>query len=218
MNRATSGAPAKTPKPPSGIWAIASELAPQDLSRWMDVAAVANAWTFRLPLADDPNARQMLMQLRRRSSWLAVHGEWEWANHCQADAFIAGSRSAAIADLPASTMQIGAAAHDHDELKSAYAAAANFAFYSPIWETPSKIGILAPRGLSGLLQVCQEYNRPSTSMPIIALGGIETPEQVAQCRRQGAHAVAVLRAAQDASLLAEMVAAWNSTAAGKSDS
>jgi len=49
-------------------------------------------------------------------------------------------------------------------------------------------------------------------VPLIALGGVSTPAQVAQCAEAGAHGVAVLRAAQEPKLLAEMVDAWRETA------
>jgi thiamine monophosphate synthase len=211
MNPATRGTQASPPTPPSGVWAIASGLSAEDLNPWMDGAAAADAWTFRLPATSDEGAHQMLKQMRSRASWLAVHAEWNWAKYCQADAFVAGSRSAPITELPATTMQLGVAAHDDDELRAAHAAAAHFAFYSPIWDTPSKRGILAPRGTESLGHVCRQYLREQPRLPIIALGGIETPEQVAQCKQRGAHAVAVLRAAQDHALFSEMIAAWRAT-------
>lgn len=214
-----------------GVWAIASHLEVGQLSTWMDGAHAAHAWTFRLPNATHDQALQMLQTMRAHAPWLAVHAEWQWATHCKADAIIAGSRSMPLPQLvdqacaEVCPMQVGAACHDAAELEAAAANGADFAFYSPIWETPSKAGILAPRGVLKLQEMAQQqWHRPSSgvggnepaTLPLIALGGIETPEQVAACRRHGAQAVAVLRAARDAELLAEMVTAWQQTPAPSS--
>lgn len=206
---------------PRGVWAIASALTPADLPGWMTSAAAADGWTFRLPVVTaDHEAQQMLQQMRRHAPWLAVHAEWDWAQQCQADAVIAGSRSLPLADLvqraqkltvryasqiqgrTGRMLQVGAATHSLDEFEQAQQAGADFAFVSPIWDTPSKRGILAPRGLPALKDAAD------LGLPVIALGGIQTAEQVAACRQHGAHAVAVLRAAQDPELLQEMRAAW----------
>jgi thiamine-phosphate pyrophosphorylase len=122
-----------------------------------------------------------------------------------ADALIAGSRS-----LPApvlrqqieNTLALGMPDHNPQEAALAVQQAADFMLCSPIWSTPSKQGILQPRGLQALSESCR------LGPPVVALGGIETPAQVAQCRAAGVRAVMVLRAAKDRSLLNEMVAAW----------
>ncbi len=198
---------------PAGVWAIASALQPNQLASWMDSANGADAWTFRIPRASGDEAIAMLKVMRKQANWLAVHAEWPWAQACKADAIIAGSRSMPLAQLveaarlanvgATASCVVGAATHDGGELDQACQEEADFAFFSPIWDTPSKQGILAPRGLNELQQAAQR------GIPIIALGGIQTPEQVADCRRHGAHAVAVLRAATDAVLLQEMRAAFH---------
>ncbi len=194
---------------PSGVWAIASHLEAESLPSWMATAYAASAWTFRLPMARLDQVSDMLQKLRAEAPWLAIHADWDWAKACHADAIIAGSRSRSLTDLRraiqsqcAGLMRLGHAAHSQDEVQTAMGNGADFAFFSPIWATPSKAGILSPHG-------CEPLQRASKiGIPLIALGGIQTPLQVAECRAAGAHGVAVLRAATDVVLLREMQAAW----------
>lgn len=58
----------------------------------------------------------------------------------------------------------------------------------PIWETPSKPDAAPPIGLDGLRDVCL-----STSLPVVAIGGIDASNAV-DCIRAGAAGVAVIRA------------------------
>jgi len=197
---------------PSGIWAIASDLTPEDLPQWMQGASVADCWTFRVPQASNEQSIEMLQRMRQSAPWLAVHAELEWALAVNAQAVIAGSRSIKIEELrrrldlenQASGMRLGVATHNNRELVSAQNSDADFVFFSPIYETPTKQGILNPHGLNGLAKVVAEV-----SMPVVALGGIQTAEHVFACKRAGAHAVAVLRAGKERALLEEMSSAWH---------
>jgi thiamine-phosphate pyrophosphorylase len=69
----------------------------------------------------------------------------------------------------------------------------------PIWETPSKPDAAPPIGLDGLRDVCL-----STSLPVIAIGGIDA-ENAAECIRAGAAGVAVIRAVADIGALRRAV-------------
>jgi thiamine-phosphate pyrophosphorylase len=203
--------PATTNEVPSGIWAIASELTPDDLPQWMKNASVADCWTFRIPKASDDQSIEMLRSMRQSAPWLAVHAELEWALAVNAQAVIGGSRSLKIEELrkrldlenQASDIKLGKAAHNERELLSAQNSDADFVFFSPIYETPSKRGILNPHGLNRLAKVVAEM-----SIPVIALGGIQTAEHVIACKEVGAHGVAMLRAGKDRVLLKEMSSAW----------
>jgi thiamine-phosphate pyrophosphorylase len=192
------------PDPPPGIWAIASNL--QNLTEaqiWMENAASATAWTFRLPNCSERVSIELLHQLRNRARFLAVHGRQDWAKIVSADAWVEGSRSLAPELLP----QWGGlcrlrSTHSLEEVRHcAEVGECTALFFGPIWETPSKKGILQPQGLNNLKTACQ------AGIPIIALGGIETPEQVAMCKAAGVHAVAVLRAARSKSTLSDMAKA-----------
>jgi thiamine-phosphate pyrophosphorylase len=87
----------------------------------------------------------------------------------------------------APALRIGVSTHTPEEAEAAAAAGADFALFGPVFETPSKHGILAARGLSGLKTAC----RPS--LPVLALGGIE-PHNTPACLQAGAHGVACIRA------------------------
>lgn len=79
---------------------------------------------------------------------------------------------------------------------------------SPVFRTASKPGYGPPLGLAGLGALRQRADRP-----VLALGGIETPTQVAACLAAGAAGVAVMgavmRAADPQSLVAELNQAVN---------
>lgn len=207
--------------PPTGLWAIASELAPDQLENWMTLAKPAAAWTFRMPRSSDLQALHMLRELREQAPYLAVHGRSDWALTSEADAFIAGARSLpwpALADrlsrpeVEARTNQlcIGASVHDSTEAEAARAhLKARFLLWGPVFDTPSKRGVLDPIEIEGLQSLCQQ------ATPVVAIGGFDTVEQVVAARQAGVHAIAVLRAVT-ANTLAEMCVAWSETSSPRS--
>ena len=187
---------------PAGAWAIASDIqSKEELAAWMEKASWADAWTFRNPKCSDRETLTSLQILRDQTPWLAVHGRLDWAMHANADALILGSRSLPweeIADTvkkftstnPSRSPipQIGASVHDPEEVAHAMRVGAEFLVYGPIWSTPSKEGILEPRGLGHLAEICKR------GLPVVAIGGIQSRQQAMACLDAGAHAVAVLRA------------------------
>ena len=96
--------------------------------------------------------------------------------------------------------------HEPSEVAEAAAAGAAFAYFGPVWDTPSKRGILQPRGLAGLRAAC------AFGIPVIAIGGVGEAEQVLACRQAGAHGVAVLRGARHARVLEALAEAWQAGA------
>ncbi len=191
---------------PRGVWAIASGLSSVDETLlWADRAHTAQAFSFRVPQVISPRiSLSCLHALRERAPWLAVHAHFSWAALVDADALISNSRGLPVPEVKTLwNGQLGVSAHSLREAQGACTAGATFSFASPIWQTPSKVGILAPVGLDGLRKRIEQV-----AMPAVALGGITTPEQVAQCAETGAHAVAVLRAAREPKLLGEMAQAW----------
>jgi len=119
---------------------------------------------------------------------------------------IAGARSLPLETLAGQAerhgLALGCSTHAPSEVAAAAAAGAAFAIFGPVWETPAKRGVLAPRGLDGLRAAC------ALGLPVIAIGGVEEPAQAAACREAGAHGVAVLRAAREPERLAALAAAW----------
>lgn len=84
---------------------------------------------------------------------------------------------------------LGVSAHGTDEIDRAVAIGADYVTVSPVYPTASKPGYgpaLGPDGLAELVVV--------SPVPVIALGGITTPDHVAECRSAGAVGVAVMGA------------------------
>ncbi|QDY10635.1 thiamine phosphate synthase [Micromonospora sp. HM134] len=82
---------------------------------------------------------------------------------------------------------VGRSCHDAAEL--ARLGTEDYVTLSPVWPTRSKPGYgppLCPDGLRRLVRL--------SPVPVLALGGIETPEQVTACVEAGAAGVAVLGA------------------------
>jgi thiamine-phosphate pyrophosphorylase len=65
----------------------------------------------------------------------------------------------------------------------------HYATVSPVWPTKTKPGYGPPLGPDGLRKLVAVG-----PVPVLALGGVETPEQVTACVRAGAKGVAVLGA------------------------
>lgn len=190
---------------PTGVWAVASGLRSADEARdWAKTAASAHAFTFRRPACSEREAIAALRVLRRHTRFLAVHGRGDWAAAAEADAVIATFDSLPVTELRRlwPQLRVGASTHDLAEVQAAREAGASFLLFGPIHDTPSKHGILEPRGLEALRESCQ------MGTPVIAIGGIQTPAQAATCRQCGSAGVAVLRAARSAALLERLQSGW----------
>jgi thiamine-phosphate diphosphorylase len=102
------------------------------------------------------------------------------------------------ADRPA---LVGRSAHDAAEL--ARLTTEDYVTLSPVFPSGSKPGYGPPLRPAGLAALCRR-----TRTPVLALGGIETPERAAACVRAGAVGVAVMgavmRAADPAALVARL--------------
>lgn len=101
----------------------------------------------------------------------------------------------------------GVSCHDVAELRRAEAIGADHAMVSPVYETASKPGYgpaLGPDGLAALVA--------AASLPVVALGGIMSADQIRACVVAGATGVAVmgaiLRAADPESTAAELTEAF----------
>ena len=177
----------------------------EQAASWSAGLGAAVAWTFRRPQCTEGEAVAALKQLAGRAPWLAVHGRGDWAAATGAAAVIAGRGSLAPASLRSlfPGLLLGCSVHDPLEQAQATDAGADFLIFGPVWETPSKAGVLAPRGVGGL------ETSVAGGLPVIAIGGITTAEQVRACREAGARGAAVLRAARQPDRLADLAAAWS---------
>jgi len=176
----------------------------EQAQHWCRSAANAAAFSARRCVGTDPQVLATLQVLSSQHPWCALHGRGDLAELAAAQAVIAGVRSLPIAAYRHSFPKfiVGASTHSKAEAQEAIAAGAHFLFYGPVWDTPEKRNILAPRGLQNLTEIV------ALGVPVIAIGGVQTAAQVVQVQATGAHGVAVLRAARIAALMQKLLQAW----------
>jgi thiamine-phosphate pyrophosphorylase len=95
---------------------------------------------------------------------------------------------------------VGTSCHSMEGAIAAAEAGADYLFFGPIFETPSKVPFGRPQGLAKLTQVCS-----AVSIPVIAIGGI-TLENARACRETGAAGIAAIRLFQQDGDVARIVA------------
>jgi thiamine-phosphate pyrophosphorylase len=81
---------------------------------------------------------------------------------------------------------VGRSTHHPDEVRAARDEGADFVLFGPVFETPSKAGVLPARGLGALRQAV------ASGLPVLALGGIDSV-RAGQAVDQGAWGVAAIR-------------------------
>jgi thiamine-phosphate pyrophosphorylase len=89
--------------------------------------------------------------------------------------------------LPASAL-VGVSAHAASQVAAAAAAGADFAFFGPVYATPSKAAYGPPQGLARLAEAAR-----AAAIPVLAIGGVGA-EEVRAVRAAGAAGAAVVRA------------------------
>ena len=101
---------------------------------------------------------------------------------------------------------IGVSCHSLEEVREAETANADYIFFGPVFETPSKQAFGRPQGTERLAEVCR-----TVQLPIIAIGGVDQ-ENAALCIRAGAAGIAAIRIFQqsrDAKAVTESVASMH---------
>ena len=135
---------------------------------------------------------------REMNAALIINHHIDLALEVEADAVHLGWRSKTVESarrVVGERCKIGFSAHTLEEAQRAVNEGADYLTYSPIFDTPSKAGLVDTVGLEGLREITKRF--PQT--PIIALGGI-TEKNAAQCIESGSKGVAGIRclyAAQD---------------------
>lgn len=104
------------------------------------------------------------------------------------------------------TFLIGVSCHSLEAAKSAEHGGADYLFFGPVFDTPSKAAYGPPQGLTRLAEVCR-----SVSIPVLAIGGI-TLENCAACFSAGASGIAAIRLFQDSQDLPALVQDLRKTA------
>lgn len=153
-----------------------------------------------------------LCSLRDRHSdlWVAIHDRPHLALAADADAVHLGFRSLRAADarrVVEDHCAIGLSTHVGDR-RSRWADA-DYLFHGPVYDTPSKRGLVASIGETGLAEFCASVDKP-----VWAIGGLE-PFHANGLRRCGARGAAVLRgiscSPQPVDASRTWHAAWNSS-------
>lgn len=82
---------------------------------------------------------------------------------------------------------VGRSVEDPDRFTAADAAACSYVAASPVWATPTKPDAAAPLGPPGVAAI-----RRRTHLPLVGIGGINTPQRAAEVIAAGADGVAVV--------------------------
>ncbi len=115
-----------------------------------------------------------------------IHGDTSLAKAAGADGVhLTSLQLDEIAEAKAMDLFVVVSTHTIEELKNAEALGADMATFSPIFETPNKG---APVGLEVLGSVTSQV-----TIPVLALGGILTEEQIKACEKAGASGFASIR-------------------------
>lgn len=120
-----------------------------------------------------------------------VNHDVEAAVRLCADGVHLGGRSRAAAEVRAMMepgVLVGRSTHDDAELTRAQDEGVDYVTFGPVFDTPSKRGILRPRGLDGLKHAVSH-----TSVPVLGLGGISV-DRAPDVRATGAFGIAAIRA------------------------
>ena len=96
---------------------------------------------------------------------------------------------------------IGVSSHSIEQAREAESAGANYVFFGPIFDTPSKMAFGPPQGIPKLAEVCS-----AVRIPVIAIGGVNE-ENGTECLRAGAAGVAAIRLFQEPGELADLKSA-----------
>lgn len=172
-----------------------------DVERLLQRAAAARAAGLRGVLLREPHlgerpflelARRLRALLAGDGGWLGLHDRAHLVAAAGADAVHVGFRSLSPAELRSwlpADVAVGLSTHAGDDV--AAWGSADYLVHGPVFDTPSKRGLLEPIGTGGLAAAVARAPRP-----VWALGGLapEHPERVRGALEAGARGVAVLAA------------------------
>jgi thiamine-phosphate pyrophosphorylase len=120
---------------------------------------------------------------------LFVNGRIDVALACGADGVHLPSEGLTPDDVRvvAPQLRIATSTHTSDDVARAAGNGVEFVVFGPVFETPSKQGMLSARGLKAVREVT------NLGVPVLALGGI-IPDNAGLCLTAGASGVACIRA------------------------
>lgn len=131
------------------------------------------------------------------SARLWINDHWQLALAAGASALHLGQEDLAALTpaqrqgLRAPGLSLGVSSHSLWELARARSLAPHYIACGPVWPTSTKAMPWLPQGLAQLGWWARMAGRP-----VVAIGGVLQARQISACRRQGAQAVCLVRAAQ----------------------
>ena len=128
---------------------------------------------------------------RQHDALLLVNDRADVALAVEADGVHLGWQSLPVAEvhrLVGRDLLVGKSVHNLEEARQAVADGVDYVFAGPVYDTPSKAGLVATLGIERLRDICDAID-----LPVIGLGGID-PSNAAAVLRAGACGVAVIRA------------------------
>lgn len=144
--------------------------------------------------ASEQNETRILVNDRCDVAWVAgVEGVHLGEKSLPVRIVVNARRARRLADFI-----VGTSCHSLDGAIRAAEEGADYLFFGPVFETPSKVPFGSPQGLAKLAEVCR-----AISIPVIAIGGI-TLENARACRDAGAAGIAAIRLFQQNGDLAEI--------------
>ncbi len=135
----------------------------------------------------------------RQAPRILINDRFDVALAARASGVHLGGESLAVADVvrwcradhaPAE-FQVGVSCHSLDAVRAAEESGANYTFFGPMFDTPSKRAFGPPQGLNRLEEVCR-----AGRIPVIAIGGVNETN-ARDCLRAGASGIAAIRLFQE---------------------
>ncbi len=161
---------------------------------WLDRVRHALAAGLRGVLLREPGlderdflalARELRALTREVDGWLGVHDRAHAAKLAEADGLHVGFRSLPPSRVPwRAGLAVGFSAHAGDG--EASWKGADYLFFGPVRDTPSKRGLVAPAGFDGLAAAVR-----GTELPVWGIGGLR-PGDVPEVFAAGAAGVCAL--------------------------
>lgn len=133
------------------------------------------------------NAEQFIQEAKKYSfQKILLHTDYNLAHKLKANGIhLKSTQFEDIQKAKALGLWVVISTHTFDEALEAQALGADMISFSPIFKTPNKG---EPKGVKVLEELVS-----SVSIPVIALGGILNPKQVALCEESGAKGFASIR-------------------------
>lgn len=194
--------PPRDARPDAGVYAIV------DSAARVRACAEAGARLVQLRIKAErdhpalvPELREALRAAQAHGATLVVNDHWRSALAIGAPALHLGQEDwlsldeterAAIAAAQALGLQLGLSSHSLWELCRARGAAPAMVACGPVWPTLTKAMPWVPQGLDNLAWWVR-----MAGLPVVAIGGILAPEQLAQVAATGAATACVVRGLGD---------------------